>query len=211
MGILQRPYLMAGRAGAPPSFKLTLLGESAVGKSSLILRAVRNEFDDYRESTIGAAFLTLTIPLEQEGQSIKFECWDTAGQERYKSLAPMYYRNARVAIVVFDVTSEASLEKARSWIRELQRQADPNILLVLAGNKADLEAQCQVTKQAAEALANEESALYFETSAKSGMGITEMFQVVAEKMSKQVPAQPKQNNSVQLESKSSNPLEGCAC
>ncbi|ORY86072.1 ras family-domain-containing protein [Leucosporidium creatinivorum] len=88
------------------SRKLVLLGESAVGKSSLVLQFVKQQFDDYRESTIGAAFLTQTVPVQQG--FIKFEIWDTAGQERYKSLAPMYYRNAHAAVVVYDITSSVS-------------------------------------------------------------------------------------------------------
>ncbi|CAD6929619.1 unnamed protein product, partial [Tilletia laevis] len=98
-----------GRAGAAAAgakmyqFKLVLLGESAVGKSSLVLRYVKDQFDDYRESTIGAAFLTQTLSLDPQ-TTIKFEIWDTAGQERYKSLAPMYYRNANCAVVVYDIT-----------------------------------------------------------------------------------------------------------
>ena len=84
-------------------FKLVLLGESAVGKSSIVLRFVKDQFDSYRESTIGAAFLTQTISLD-ENTTVKFEIWDTAGQERYKSLAPMYYRNANCAVVVYDIT-----------------------------------------------------------------------------------------------------------
>jgi Ras-related protein Rab-5C len=79
------------------------LGESAVGKSSIVLRFVKDQFDSYRESTIGAAFLTQTISLD-ENTTVKFEIWDTAGQERYKSLAPMYYRNANCAVVVYDIT-----------------------------------------------------------------------------------------------------------
>lgn len=123
--------------------KLVLLGESAVGKSSLVLRFVKDQFDDYRESTIGAAFLTQTVSLDAN-TTVKFEIWDTAGQERYKSLAPMYYRNAHCAVVVYDITQASSLEKAKAWIRELQRQADSNIVIALAGNKTDLESRRQV-------------------------------------------------------------------
>lgn len=74
-----------------------------LNKSSLVLRFVKDQFDDYRESTIGAAFLTQTVTLD-ENTTVKFEIWDTAGQERYKSLAPMYYRNAHCAVVVYDIT-----------------------------------------------------------------------------------------------------------
>ncbi|KAF8272983.1 GTP-binding protein RAB5 [Lactarius quietus] len=162
-------------------FKLVLLGESAVGKSSLVLRFVKDQFDDYRESTIGAAFLTQTVNLE-DGTSVKFEIWDTAGQERYKSLAPMYYRNANCAVVVYDITQTASLEKARNWIRELQRQADPSIVIALCGNKLDLAARRQVTQEEAQKYAEEEGLMWAETSAKNGEGVADIFTRIAKKL-----------------------------
>jgi len=162
-------------------FKLVLLGESAVGKSSLVLRFVKDQFDDYRESTIGAAFLTQTVTLDDQS-TVKFEIWDTAGQERYKSLAPMYYRNANCAVVVYDITQSASLEKARTWIRELQRQADPSIVIALCGNKLDLAARRQVTQEEAQKYAEEEGLMWAETSAKSGEGVQEIFAAIAKKL-----------------------------
>ncbi|KAF8672809.1 hypothetical protein AX14_005513 [Amanita brunnescens Koide BX004] len=162
-------------------FKLVLLGESAVGKSSLVLRFVKDQFDDYRESTIGAAFLTQTVTLEDQ-TTVKFEIWDTAGQERYKSLAPMYYRNANCAVVVYDITQTASLEKARTWIRELQKQADPSIVIALCGNKLDLAARRQVTQEEAKKYAEEEGLMWMETSAKTGEGVAEVFTAIAKKL-----------------------------
>ncbi|KAJ7204470.1 GTP-binding protein RAB5 [Mycena pura] len=176
-------------------FKLVLLGESAVGKSSLVLRFVKDQFDDYRESTIGgAAFLTQTVTLDEQ-TTVKFEIWDTAGQERYKSLAPMYYRNANCAVVLYDITSSATLEKARSWIRELQRQADPSIVIALCGNKSDLAARRQVTEEEAKKYAEEEGLMWAETSAKSGEGVTEIFTAIGRPgvdLNKQATAQPGQ-------------------
>ncbi|KAH8922622.1 ras-domain-containing protein [Atractiella rhizophila] len=162
-------------------FKLVLLGESAVGKSSLVLQFVKGQFDDYRESTIGAAFLTQTVEVA-EGKVVKFEIWDTAGQERYKSLAPMYYRNANCAVVVYDITSPSSLTKAQSWIRELQRQADPNILVCLAGNKLDLQAHRSISTTEAEQYAQSEGLLFFECSAKSGENVHAIFESLAKKL-----------------------------
>ncbi|KAK9240485.1 ras family-domain-containing protein [Lipomyces kononenkoae] len=162
-------------------FKLVLLGESAVGKVSLVLRFVKDQFDDYRESTIGAAFLTQTIALD-ESTTIKFEIWDTAGQERYKSLAPMYYRNANCAVVVYDITQASSLDKAKSWVKELQRQANENIIIALAGNKLDLNAKRQVETSVAEAYARESGLLFFETSAKTGESVTELFTAIAKRL-----------------------------
>ncbi|KAL8782111.1 MAG: hypothetical protein Q9213_005681 [Squamulea squamosa] len=166
-------------------FKLVLLGESAVGKSSLVLRFVKDQFDDYRESTIGAAFLTQTISLD-DTTTVKFEIWDTAGQERYKSLAPMYYRNANCAVVVYDITQASSLDKAKAWVKELQRQANENIIIALAGNKSDLVAS-QPDKRAiatadAEAYAREAGLLFFETSAKTAENVRELFTAIARKL-----------------------------
>ena len=117
-----------------------------------------------------------------DGASVKFEIWDTAGQERYKSLAPMYYRNANCAVVVYDITQSSSLEKARTWIRELQRQADRSIVIALCGNKADLEERRQVTQEEAKKYAEEEGLMWSETSAKSGDGVQEIFTEIAKKL-----------------------------
>lgn len=129
----------SGAAAAPKpssSVKLVLLGEAAVGKSSLVMRFVNNDFQENKEPTIGAAFLTQKCNLPT--RTIKFEIWDTAGQERFASLAPMYYRNAQAALVVYDITKASSLTKAQHWVAELQRQASPGIVIALVGNKADL-------------------------------------------------------------------------
>lgn len=173
--------------------KLVLLGESAVGKSSLVLRFVKDQFDDYRESTIGAAFLTQTVSLD-ENTTVKFEIWDTAGQERYKSLAPMYYRNANCAVVVYDITQPSSLEKAKAWIRELQRQADSNIVIALAGNKTDLASRRAVATEDAQKYAEEESLLFIETSAKDSHNVSELFTLIARKLPLEQAASAQRGN-----------------
>src|SRR6201995_720105 len=100
------------------------------------MRFVNNDFQENKEPTIGAAFLTQKCALPT--RTIKFEIWDTAGQERFASLAPMYYRNAQAALVVYDLTKPTSLTKAKHWVAELQRQASPGIVIALVGNKLDL-------------------------------------------------------------------------
>lgn len=163
-------------------FKLVLLGESAVGKSSLVLRFVKGQFHEYQESTIGAAFLTQTVCLEDT--TVKFEIWDTAGQERYHSLAPMYYRGAQAAIIVYDITNMDSFGRAKVWVKELQRQASPNIVIALAGNKADLANSRAVECEEAQTYADENGLLFMETSAKTAKNVNEIFLAIAKKLPK---------------------------
>ncbi|KAL2734070.1 ras-related protein Rab-5C [Vespula squamosa] len=170
-GTAQRPN--GSTQGKICQFKLVLLGESAVGKSSLVLRFVKGQFHEYQESTIGAAFLTQTVCLDDT--TVKFEIWDTAGQERYHSLAPMYYRGAQAAIVVYDITNQDTFVRAQTWVKELQRQASPSIVIALAGNKADLTNKRVVEYDEAQAYADENGLLFMETSAKTAMNVNDIF------------------------------------
>lgn len=164
--------------------KLVLLGEMGSGKSSLVLRYVKGQFFDYQASTVGAAFLTKTIPE----MNVKWEIWDTAGQERYHSLAPMYYRGAMAAIVVYDITSADSFTRAKAWVRELQRQGNPNMIIALAANKADLEEQRAVSTEEGQAYATENGLHFVETSAKTAANVSELFMDIARKLPKAEPA-----------------------
>ncbi|KAI7897939.1 rab-protein 5 [Cokeromyces recurvatus] len=180
----QTNTLNATLNGKPKQVKLVLLGESAVGKSSIVLRFVNREYIENREPTIGAAFLTQKCVYQD--RTIKFEIWDTAGQERFHSLAPMYYRNSQAAIVVYDITKALTLDKAKSWVKELQRQANTDIVIALVGNKLDLcdqdENERQVPKEDAQAFADEAGLLFFETSAKSAQNIDNIFTAIAAKI-----------------------------
>jgi len=169
-----------GGGGRLQQFKLVLLGESAVGKSSLVLRFVKGQFHEYQESTIGAAFLTQTVCLDDT--TVKFEIWDTAGQERYHSLAPMYYRGAQAAIVVYDITNPDTFERAKTWVKELQRQARADIVIALAGNKSDLANRRMVEYEEASNYAEENSLLFMETSAKNANNVNEIFLEIARKL-----------------------------
>lgn len=125
--------------------KLVLLGDVGTGKSSLVLRFVRGQFVEFQESTIGAAFFSQTLAVNET--TVKFEIWDTAGQERYHSLAPMYYRGAGAAIIVYDITNQDSFARAKKWAQELKAQGNPNMVIALAGNKADLLDARKVTTE----------------------------------------------------------------
>lgn len=172
----------AALANKTCQFKLVLLGESSVGKSSLVLRFVKGQFHEFQESTIGAAFLTQTVQIDDT--TVKFEIWDTAGQERYHSLAPMYYRGAQAAIVVYDISNKETFHKAQTWIKELQRQANPNIVIALAGNKLDLANKRAVSFEEAKVYADESSLLFMETSAKTAANVMDIFTSIAKKLPK---------------------------
>ena len=172
------------------SVKVVLLGDSGVGKSCLALRFVTNEFRPYSESTIGASFMSKTIrvpistssksdKLMQQERSIGLKIWDTAGQEKYRSLAPMYYRGAQVAVLVYDITVPASFVALKEWALELKHNALPDLLLVICGNKSDLEQYRRVDREVGEVYAKELGAVYVETSAKDGKGVLDMFTGVA--------------------------------
>ncbi|RZB62472.1 ras-related protein Rab5A isoform X2 [Glycine max] len=122
--------------------KLVLLGDMGTGKTSIALRFVKGHFFPNQEPTIGAAFFTQILSLSEA--TVKFDIWDTAGQERYHSLAPMYYRGAAAAIVVYDISSVDTFVRAKKWVQELQTHGNQKSVMALVANKSDLEPKREV-------------------------------------------------------------------
>lgn len=163
--------------------KLCLLGESGVGKSSIVMRFVTNSFKPALESTIGASFMSKKIAVDD--QHFAFQIWDTAGQEKYRSLAPMYYRGAAAAIVVYDVSRDSSFRTVKDWVNELKKNAAPNIVLAIAGNKCDLEDLREVSRRDAEDYARQIGAIFIETSALNAVNVPELFMKIARSLPKE--------------------------
>ncbi|XP_004302911.1 PREDICTED: ras-related protein RHN1-like [Fragaria vesca subsp. vesca] len=168
--------------------KLVLLGDMGTGKTSLVLRFVKGQFFDHQEPTIGAAFFTQILSLSEA--TVKFDIWDTAGQERYHSLAPMYYRGAAAAVVVYDISSTDTFTRAKKWVQELQRQGNLNLVMALVANKSDLEAKREVDNEEGEQFAQDNGMFYMETSAKTSQNINELFHEIAKRLARASPAKP---------------------
>ena len=166
----------------PPPYKIVILGDSSVGKTSLVHRFTTNKFDEYTANTIGAAFITKEHHSNNNPEKkVKFEIWDTAGQERYKSLTPMYYRNAKTALVCFDLSNmEETFDKAKYWIEQLQINTnDQDIKIKLIGNKNDID----ILLDRSEYISSLATTMkFYKTSAKTGEGIDKLFDDVVDEI-----------------------------
>ena len=162
-------------------FKIVTLGEGRVGKTSLTLKFARNEFHDNEISTVQANFIQKDVQLDG-GVLVKLNIWDTAGQERFRALAPNYYRQANGAVIAYDITDSSSFNRVKAWVKELQSQADKDIQIVLAGNKCDRESDRQINHAEATEYANSIGAAIFNTSAKSGKGVQELYTEIASRV-----------------------------
>lgn len=191
----------------PLTVKLVLLGDSRVGKSSVVIRFVKNEFDQYKFPTIGATFLTQSVTVGD--YLVKFEIWDTAGQEKYRSLAPLYYRGASAALVVYDITNKESLDNAKTWIHEVRTREGEHVVIGLAGNKLDLESNRAVSREEGEAFAKANGYIFFETSAKTSENIKEIFRALAEKVPHSAP--PQASTGVVIPPEEPPSSKGCPC
>jgi len=176
--------------------KLCLVGDSGVGKSSIVQRFVHDLFNSNTESTIGASFLTKTLIVDDV--TYKFQIWDTAGQERYRALAPMYYRGAGAAIIVYDVTQEATYQSVKGWVRELAMHGPRHIVLAIAGNKCDLEDKREVTKLDAHTYSESINAVFIETSAKTSANIPILFREICKRLHSEQAVPRRSDSSLQL-------------
>ncbi|KAL0443807.1 UNVERIFIED_CONTAM: Ras-related protein YPT3 [Sesamum latifolium] len=154
-------------------FKLVLIGDSGVGKSNLLSRFTKNEFNLESKSTIGVEFATRSLTID--GKVIKAQIWDTAGQERYRAITSAYYRGAVGALLVYDVTRRPTFENVLRWLRELRDHTDPNIVVMLIGNKSDLRHLVAVSTEDGKELAERESLYFMETSALEATNVDKAF------------------------------------
>ncbi|KAG8091384.1 hypothetical protein GUJ93_ZPchr0012g20907 [Zizania palustris] len=187
---------MAGGEKVDYVFKVVLIGDSAVGKSQILARFARNEFSIDSKATIGVEFQTRTLVIDHK--SVKAQIWDTAGQERYRAVTSAYYRGALGALLVYDITKRQSFDHIPRWLEELRGHADKNIVIMLVGNKSDLEDERAVSTEDAKEFAEKENLFFLETSALQATNVENAFQTVLTEIfkihsKKNMAADPKSN------------------
>ena len=149
------------------SFKLIFIGDSGVGKSCLTTKAVKNNFEEYYQATVGFEFLTFNMKVNDK--VVKLQIWDTCGQEIYKSLISNFYRNSSLAVLIYAIDNKESFNHVENWLNDLKSQANPDVRIFLVGNKADLEEDRKVSREEGEKYKEDQHLdLFMEASAKTG-------------------------------------------
>ena len=154
-------------------FKYIIIGDSSVGKSNILLKYAHNQFKAEYQLTIGVEFGAKNIDINQK--TYRIQIWDTAGQENFRSITRAYYKNSVCALVVYDVTNKDSFDNVKAWIDDCKSQSPKTILMVLVGNKTDLDSDRAVSTEEGEEFAKLNNMLFFETSAKNGNNIEDVF------------------------------------
>ena len=152
--------------------KFIIIGDAAVGKSNLLVRYTSGQFKEEYQLTIGVEFGSNNVIIGDN--TYRIQIWDTAGQENFRSITRSYYKNTACAIIVYEISNKKSFENISSWIEECKNTAPKSILMVLVGNKCDLDNR-EVTEEEGREFAEKNGMLFFETSAKTGKNVEELF------------------------------------
>ena len=161
-------------------FKVLLLGNSDVGKSSLLLRYVDSVWNDAFVPTIGVDFKVKTLTINEK--KVKMQIWDTAGQERFKNIISSYYRGAHGILLIYDVTDKDSFRNLANWLIEIEKNANKNVLKVVIGNKTDLENIRVITYNQGKEFADTYGLKFLETSAKKNLNVNEAFETLGREL-----------------------------
>ncbi|XP_077250213.1 ras-related protein RABA5e-like [Tasmannia lanceolata] len=167
---------MSDEEGEEYLFKIVIIGDSAVGKSNLLSRYARNEFNMNSKATIGVEFQTQSMDIQ--GKEVKAQIWDTAGQERFRAVTSAYYRGAVGALIVYDISRRTTFESVQRWLDELNTHSDTTVARMLIGNKCDLENIRDVSVEEGKSLAESEGMFFMETSALDATNVRKAFELV---------------------------------
>ena len=161
-------------------YKMILIGDSGVGKSNILLKYLKNEFQQNTKATVGVEFGTKTVEIDNK--KIKVQIWDTAGQERYRSITSAYYKGAKGAFIVYDITRKGSFENIDKWIEDLKSNGDKNVSIMLIGNKSDLADKREVQTDEGIKKSEESKVAFLETSALNGENVAKAFEQIIEQI-----------------------------
>ena len=161
-------------------FKVLLLGNSDVGKSSIILRYVEQTWSDIFVPTIGVDFKVKTLQINKK--NVKMQIWDTAGQERFRTVVSSYFKGSHGIFIIYDITNRESFKNLENWLGEIEKNASDKVLKILIGNKCDLEQEREIQFEEGQAFANRNGMQFIETSAKNNTNINEAFEALAKLM-----------------------------
>ena len=164
--------------------KFIVIGDSSVGKSNIISKYKENKFDEKGQPSIGVQFIAKNVVIENT--TFRLQVWDTAGQETFRSMTRIYYKNSSCAFIVYDITEKESFNHVESWINECKKIAPETVLLVLIGNKSDLNESREVSYEEGLKFAEKNKMLFFETSAKNGVNIENIFKKSVENISNNI-------------------------
>ena len=153
--------------------KYIIIGDSAVGKSNMLLRYIHDRFNEEFHSTIGVEFGAKNIQID--GKVFRIQIWDTAGQETFRSITRAYYKNSVCAFVVYDISNRATFDNIKSWVEDCKRLSPKSVLMILVGNKTDLEERREVSYNEGSIFAQKNGMLFFECSAKTGNNVEKIF------------------------------------
>ena len=178
-------------------FKVVIVGDSFVGKTNIMSKYLKNEFHEDSKATVGVEFGSRQFNIE--GHVIKAQIWDTAGQERYKAITSAYYKGAKGAFIVYDITRKESFDNVTKWAEQLKSAADKNLTIIIVGNKVDLEDQRQIKTEEGQNKANELESAFIETSASSGTNIDKAFEMMINEVYKKCHEEMLTESDIEIE------------
>ena len=164
--------------------KYVIVGDASVGKSNLLLRYSHGQFREEYQLTIGVEFGSNNVMINDK--IFRIQIWDTAGQENFRSITRAYYKNSACALIVYDISRRASFESISTWIEDCKNSSPKSVFMVLVGNKCDLESEREVTEDEGKELAERNGMLFFETSAKTGKNVEQVFEESARHISEKI-------------------------
>ncbi|MCQ2821195.1 MAG: GTP-binding protein [archaeon] len=198
--------------------KILLVGDSGVGKTNIVTKYIKDEFNENSKATVGVEFCFKKMTID--GKKVNAQIWDTAGQEKFRSITASYYKGAKACFVVFDITKKSTFDNVDNWISNVLSQADKGVLILLIGNKTDLEQLREVPLEAAQEKAKSFNIAYMETSAKSGFNLNEAFETLIKGAMKICMENDSDNYNIVLQNLNANKAEnidtkeessGCFC